>query len=78
MYILSHFSPIMLEKIWFMNAWKVGGGVTEAEKHDSGFVEAKRGDEHSFPLVFFLDVDVVVSPADIKLGEQHGVLHIVN
>ena len=58
-----------------LESWE---GITAAEKHDSGFVEAKGGDEHGFPLVFFSDVDVVVSPADIELGEQHGVLHIVN
>ena len=32
------------------------------------------GDEGHFPLVSILDVDVVVSPSDIKLGEDPGIL----
>ena len=27
MYILSHFSAIMSEKMWFMNTWNVGGAL---------------------------------------------------
>ena len=48
------------------------------KKHDSRFKEAKGGDECGLPLIFLLHADVVVSPLDIKLGEESGVLHIVN
>ena len=35
------------------------------------------GDEGSLPLVSVSDADVVVSPSDIKLGEDLGILHLV-
>ena len=43
--------------------------ITESEEHDGGFKESHGGDEGSFPLVFFANMDVVVSPANVKLGE---------
>jgi hypothetical protein len=43
--------------------------ITEPEEHYSGFEETKRHDEGAFPLVLFLDSDIVVSPTYIKLGE---------
>ena len=36
------------------------------------------GNECSFPLVLFPDADVVISPSDVKLGEQSGLLHIID
>ena len=52
--------------------------VTEPEEHDGRFKESERSDERSLPLVFFANMNVVKSPSDIKLGENHGVFHIVN
>ena len=43
--------------------------VTKSKEHDSGFVKAKWGDECGLPLVFFVDLDVVIPPLDVKLGK---------
>ena len=53
-------------------------GIAKTKEYDSGFKEAKGSDECGLPLIFFPDADVVVSPLDIKLGKESGVLHIVN
>ena len=47
-----------------------GGGVGHAEEHDSWFIESTMGDEDSFPLVTFLDMDIVVLPSHIKLSKN--------
>ena len=36
------------------------------------------GDEGGFPLVAFLDSDIVISPSHIKLGEDLGVFEFVD
>ena len=36
------------------------------------------GDEGCFPSVSILDVDIVVSPLDVKFGEDLGVFHLIN
>ena len=36
------------------------------------------GDEGHFPLVSISDVDVVVSPSDVKFGEDIGIFHLVD
>ena len=53
-------------------------GITEPKEHYSGFKEAEMRDEHHFPLVFLSDVNVVIAPLNIKLGEQGRVLHIID
>ena len=53
-------------------------GITETKEHYSGFKEAERSDECRFPLVFLLNANVVVAPLNIELGEQCGVLHIID
>ena len=55
-----------------------GWGIAEPEEHNCGFKESERGDERSLPLVRFPNSDVVVSPADVKFGEQGGVFHVVD
>ena len=57
---------------------KSGGRVGHAEEHYSGFIEASVGDEGGFPLVAFLDSDIVISPLYIKLGEDLGIFKFVN
>ena len=47
-----------------------GGCITESKEHDSGFEESHGSSESSFPLVFLSDADIVVSPVNVKLGEQ--------
>ena len=54
-----------------------GGGVGKSEEHDGGFEEPSVGDEGRLPLVTVLDPYVVVSPADIKLGEHFSVSQLV-
>ena len=53
---------------------KGSGGVGEAEEHYSGFEEPFVGDESCFPLVAIFDSYIVVSPSNVKLGEDLGVL----
>ena len=52
--------------------------VAEAKEHYGGFKEAERSDECRFPLVFLPDANVVIAPSNIELGEQCGVLHIID
>ena len=40
--------------------------------------ETKGSDEHSLPLIFLSNMDVVVSPSDVRLSEESSVLHVVN
>ena len=54
-----------------------GWGIAKSKEHDSGFEESKRGGEGSLPAVFQVDKDVVVSPSDIKFGENFAVLEFV-
>ena len=55
-----------------------GGGITEPKEHDSGFEESHGGDESGFPLIFFLDANVVISPTNVEFGEQSGFFHVVD
>ena len=48
---------------------KSGGGITESKEHDNGFKESHGSDECGLPLVFFSDMNVVVSPTDVEFGE---------
>ena len=57
---------------------KGGGRIGHAKEHDGGFIESSVGDEGSFPLVTFLDSDIVISPSYIKLGEDLGVFKFVD
>ena len=43
------------------------------EEHDSGFKESFVSDEGGLPLVAVFDVDIVVPPVNIKLGEMSGI-----
>ena len=52
--------------------------VAETKEHNGRFEEAKRGDECSFPLVFFMNADIVKSPLDVELSKYRGILHVVN
>ena len=54
-----------------------GGSIAESKEHDGGFKQAHVGNEHSLPLVFS-NMNVVVPPSDVKLGEQGGFFHIIN
>src|SRR5882757_10028159 len=43
--------------------------VSETEEHHQRFKESSVGAECSLPFITFLDMDIVVPPSDIKLGE---------
>ena len=55
-----------------------GGSIAESKEHDGGFKESHGGNESSFPLIFLLDANVIISPMNVELGEQGGFLHIIN
>ena len=57
---------------------KSRGGIGHAEEHDSGFVESSVGNEGGLPLVIIFNLDVVISPSYIKLGEDFGVFEFVD
>ncbi len=48
---------------------KGGQGIAKAKSHDEGFKEAKVALKGGFPFVAGLDMDVVITPADIKFGK---------
>ena len=52
--------------------------IAETEKHDCGFVETKGSDECSFPLILFVNANVVISPPYIEFGREGGILHVIN
>ena len=55
-----------------------GWGIAKPKKHYGGFKESKGGDECSLPLVCLSNSNVVVPPADVKLGEQGRVFHVID
>ena len=57
---------------------KSAGGIAESEEHDSWFKKFQRGDERSLPLILLMNMDVVVTPTNVKFSEVCGVLHIIN
>jgi hypothetical protein len=48
---------------------KGGGTVAHAEKHNSQFKESMAHFKGSLPLVFFPDLNIVVSSSDIEFTE---------
>ena len=57
---------------------KSGGRIGHAKEHDGRFIESSVGDEGGFPLVTFLNLDIVISPLYVKLGEDLGVFKFVD
>src|SRR5712671_5911637 len=54
------------------------GCVTKTEGHDKWLEEAERALEGCFPFVTFVDTDVIVTPADVKLCEVTRSLELIN
>ena len=52
--------------------------ITKTKEHYYGFIKTKGSDEGCFPLIRFLDPNVVVSPSNVELSEINRVLHIIN
>ena len=57
---------------------KCRGGIAKSKEHDCGFKESHGGNESGFPLILLLDADIIVFPANVKFGEQGGLLHVVD
>ena len=55
-----------------------GRRVSQAEEHDSRFKEAFTSFEGHLPFVPLFDLDVVIPPVDIKLGEQLSSSQVVD
>ena len=55
-----------------------GGGVSETEEHHCRFKESFVGNEGSFPLMPVFDSDIVVSPSNVKLGEDFCSLEFID
>src|ERR1700722_18175685 len=54
-----------------------GRRVTKAKEHDKGFETTAICDEGRFPLIALFDPNIVISPANIELGEDLRVLDFV-
>ena len=52
--------------------------VTETKEHYGGLKESFVGDEGCLPLVTIFDVDIVVPPMNIELGEVASVFQLVH
>ena len=46
-----------------------GWRVCESKEHDHWFEEPFMGNKGSLPLMAIFDLDVVITPSDVKLGE---------
>ena len=55
-----------------------GWQVSEAKEHYSWFVEPFIGDECCFPPVLLFNKDFIVSPINVKPGEEGASLELVN
>ena len=47
-----------------------GGRIGETKEHYGWFEESLMSNESSFPLVPIFDLDIVISPTDVKFGED--------
>lgn len=57
---------------------KHGGCIVKTEEHNHGFEESEGCDESHFPLVRFLNSNVIISPSDIELSKPGGIFHVIN
>ena len=55
-----------------------GRGIGETEEYYSWFKESLMSDKSGFPLMSVLDSDIVISPTDIKFGEDLCPLEFIN
>ena len=52
--------------------------VAKPKEHHCWFKKSQRGDKGGFPLVFFMNADVVIVPPDVEFHEEDGILHVVD
>ena len=57
---------------------KCGRSIAEAKEYDCEFIKTKGCDECCFPLVWFLDPNIVIPLVNVKLSEVDRVLHIID
>ena len=55
-----------------------GWRIAKPKEHYCWFKESEGGNEGSFPLVFFTDMDVVVAPPDVEFCEEGDIFHVIN
>lgn len=55
-----------------------GRRVSKAKVYDTWFERSTVGDEGCFPLICFLNSDIVVTPPNIKLDEDLGFRQMVD
>ena len=54
-----------------------GQQVAESKEHNGWLIEPKGGGEGCLPAILWSDEDVVISPSDIKFGEDFAVFELV-
>ena len=52
--------------------------IAKSKEHYCRFKKSQGGDKGGFPLVFFMNVDVVISPPDVKFCEEGGILYVID
>ena len=52
--------------------------IAKPKEHYCWFKKSQGGDKGGFPLVFFTNMDVVISPSDVEFCEKGGILYVVN
>ena len=52
--------------------------IAKPKEHYCQFKKSQGGDKGGFPLVFFTNADVVISPPDVEFCEEGGILHVVD
>ena len=57
---------------------EAGGRIHETETHDEGLEKTLGRGEGGFPFIPLPDPDVVVTPSDVKLGEDAGSFELVD
>ena len=55
-----------------------GRGIGETKEHHGWFKESLMCDQGSFPLMPIFDSDIIVSPSNIKLGEDFCPLEFID
>ena len=64
----NHFTERLVHE-----ALEGGGRVGESKEHDSGFEQPLMVDKGCLPLMAVFDSHVVVSPTNVKFGEDSGI-----
>ena len=55
-----------------------GRGISKTEEHHSWFEKSLMDNKDGFPLMSVLDLDIIVSPLDIKFGEDFRPLEFID